>query len=276
MNMEEVRANLAAIVERAMSGEASPQQAERAPFTGSIDMTSRQEPATCHTCGNGFTANVMLNRGIVILKTINCPTCCKAWEDKNNPDPRTVEAMREASWLKLCPGEYHDTDEARVRKEAGDAITNEILGWQGDNGMGIIGSTGRCKTRLMFLYLKKRHMLGTQVRYINAVKFADELADAYGRGSHDAERWMKEIERVPVLFIDDLGKEKLTERVETFYYRCTEYRYSERLPLFFTSNLTGAKLQARWDDVANRNGFWADRAAPIIRRIRERCKSFTL
>lgn len=277
MDADEVRNRLEALVAKAKEAlDAPPMEPVSVESTcAPVAITQEDVLAQCRTCGGQFTSRRMLNFGALMLQTINCEKCCREYQERNEPARRDTAELRAASWAKLCPAEYLETDEQRVRHEAGD-IATDILGWEGGKGMGIIGATGRCKTRLMFLYLRRRHMGGEQIRYINAVKFADELADAYGTGSHDAERWMRDIERSPLLFIDDLGKEKLTERVEVFYYRCAEYRYSEKLPIFFTSNLTGKELQKRWDEAANRGGFWADRAAPTVRRIRERCHSFIL
>lgn len=268
------RSALERIVAQAREQLAAPTPAP--PTNGGVPSpTYEEQEQDCETCHRPFRAKVC-NFGGLRIVTRNCQPCCDDYERRNNPDPATVQEMREAAWADLCPAEYQDTDEAKVRLSAGDKVVNEVLGWDCSRGLGLVGSTGRCKTRLMFLLLRVRHMAGAKIRYVNAVNFADELADAYGRGSDDAERWMKSIERAPLLFIDDLGKEKTTERVLTFYYRMTEHRTSNRLPLFFTSNLTGAPLQKRWDEAAHRGGFFADHASAIIRRLKERCKSISL
>ncbi len=266
------RERLAAIVERqratASASEAAP--APSAPVEGVPTPRIESQESECETCHQPFTASVGVFGNFRIVAR-NCQACVADYERRNNPDAATIQQCREKAWEALCPPQYRDTDEAKLRFAAGSATVDRVLTWDSGRGLGLIGETGKGKTRLMFRLMERLHMAGAKIRYINAVNFADELANAYGKGSDDAERWMRALERAPLLFIDDLGKEKCTERVETFYYRVTEYRTAQKLPIFYTSNLTLKLIQQHWDDAANRGGFWVDRASAITRRIKNFC-----
>ena len=51
-----------------------------------------------------------------------------------------------------------------------------------------------------------------------------------------------------LLFIDDIGAEKMTEWVAETFYLILNYRYNEMLPTIFTSNLSPSELAERIGD----------------------------
>lgn len=273
--MAETRRNLAEIAAKAAQNDT--QRVAEDADAGMVPKASvERQNSICKTCGAKFLANIGV-MGAMRIVQMHCEACCEAYRREQNPEPEDLRQRREQSWLALCPAEYRDTDETRVRFEIGDEVVNKALAWTHDRGLRLVGQTGKCKTRLMFLVLKKFHMAGKTIRVMNGATMADQLADAYtGRGQHEAESFMRGIEKAPLLFIDDLGKGKFTERVDVFLYRLSEYRSSNRLPLFYTSNLTTTHLQSEWDRLAHAGGFWADRAGPTIRRIKLCCQGIPL
>ena len=66
-----------------------------------------------------------------------------------------------------------------------------------------------------------------------------------------------------MVLLDDLGKEKLTERVECEPFNLIEERSQHLRPIIVTTNTTGDTLESRFDD---------DRAGPFLRRVREFCE----
>jgi DNA replication protein DnaC len=73
--------------------------------------------------------------------------------------------------------------------------------------------------------------------------------------------------RAEILFIDDIGKEKYTERVESEFYDLIETRTAHLRPILWTANTSGAGLEAMMSP---------DRGAPILRRLREFTEIITL
>jgi DNA replication protein DnaC len=65
---------------------------------------------------------------------------------------------------------------------------------------------------------------------------------------------------VHVLLLDDLGKNKMTDRAEASLYELLEYRTSHRKPTIWTSNSNAKQL---------RTMFSVDRAEAIMRRLIE-------
>jgi len=99
------------------------------------------------------------------------------------------------------------------------------------------------------------------VRAIHAKQFERWCARMFDRDD-DARRQLETLRRAEVLFIDDLGKEKFTERVESELYDLVETRTAHLRPILWTSNATATRLKEMLS---------ADRGEPIIRRLKEFC-----
>jgi DNA replication protein DnaC len=63
-----------------------------------------------------------------------------------------------------------------------------------------------------------------------------------------------------VLFIDELGKEKMTDRVESEFMWVLDQRCSWKRPMFITTNLMGEQFKQIWS---------RDRASAILGRFKE-------
>jgi DNA replication protein DnaC len=241
------------------------------PFTGEV-----VEESIC-ACGEPFTARILLINGLVSpIKVQRCQTCIDEYDAaKREEERKALRDIRANRFADICPPLYRETDIERAIKEKGldRKKVCEILTWRPERdgiGLGIIGHSRMIKTRLMYALLKYLVIEeGWNVAAINAAKFADTLAGKYGEGSGSAERWLSTLCKVPLLFVDDVGKEKMTERAEVAFYRIVEERTSHLLPILFTSNLTSKELKARMTD---EGGVMSDRAEPITERLKEFCK----
>jgi len=103
-----------------------------------------------------------------------------------------------------------------------------------------------------------RHNVGV----VRDVDFARECADQF-KDNHD-ERTLKRWRTCDVLFIDDLGKCRITERVQTELFNLVDSRTSNGLPILWTSNFDSKGLIRRFAS--------PDDAAPIVRRLVESCQ----
>lgn len=252
----------------------------------------KSEPAVCEECKREFLAVVCYLGGREMARGKFCEKCVEEIKARLASDETESRGERlKRTWEAICPEDYRDTDLVRLRadmlrrrmtlKGAPDKPISLDEIWRHDpkspKGLGLIGISGQRKTRIIFELLRRwHHQHGQKIMAINAVHFADELAAVYENGAGFAERFMERLEKAPKLLIDDLGKEKLTERVEATYYRIVEYRKGHKLPLFFTANMTGNDLAAKWKMNAKAQGFYSDRAEPIVRRLREMTDSITI
>jgi DNA replication protein DnaC len=97
---------------------------------------------------------------------------------------------------------------------------------------------------------------------VRDVDFARECADQFKDG-HDGKK-LKSWRTCAVLFIDDLGKCRITERVQTELFDLVDSRTSNGLPILFTSNFDRTGFIKRFAS--------PDDAAPIVRRLVESCQ----
>lgn len=203
------------------------------------------------------------------LDTVRCKTCNKTWNEKSPhwlagqrlgqcEDCRKIEA--EESFTKLCPPLYQKTDPARLPA----AQLTAALQWKlGPRGLIMLGETGLGKSRVAWLVIRQT-MLATKqnlrVQFFDGISFGHEIARHYRK--EDAEDWLDSVANAHLVFFDDLGKLKLTERAEVELFGLIERRCAAEKPVIVTTNDTGDTLAARMTD---------NRGPALIRRLREFC-----
>lgn len=126
-----------------------------------------------------------------------------------------------------------------------------------------MGTSGVGKTRAMWTLLARLHMDGYDVVAIDSAEFTRSVATRYSESPSQAVAWIESMIDADIFFIDDFGKGKLTERVESELFGIVEGRVKNLRPIMFTSNLDAGGL---------RNQMSADRSEPLIRRLIEFCE----
>lgn len=123
------------------------------------------------------------------------------------------------------------------------------------NSMIFFGSTGTGKTHLAaaisnHVINDKHHpvMFGTYIEYLDRIR--SEFSDT--------EHTKHEMKSLPLLVIDDLGKEKQTAWSDQTLFEIINYRYEHRLPILITTNLSPDELTRRYDKA-------------VISRLHEMC-----
>lgn len=103
----------------------------------------------------------------------------------------------------------------------------------------LCGITGSGKTHLAVSVLRyAASKFGMEAAFVTGVDLIEML-----RANQDDEELVNKYKNVPILVIDDYGREKLTEWVEKTLFRIFNHRYNEMLPTIITSNLTAKNLQ---------------------------------
>ena len=166
---------------------------------------------------------------------------------------------REAAWKALCPPLYQQTDPARLPDQI--AYHNAMSFSYSPVGLLLVGPTGGGKSRIAWEWLRRAWDEGKSISAFTAVEFSHECGKRFFDGSGEA--WIGQVSRAKVLFIDDIGKGRLTDRGESELFGLVEYRTSHLLPIVATMNLSGAGLADRLSE---------DRGAPLVRRLKEFCK----
>lgn len=170
------------------------------------------------------------------------------------------QERRQEAFNAICPPLYRESDSQRIPA----AFLRECEAWEfGSEGLGFIGLAGCGKTRAAWMLLKRLHFSGVRVFGITATGFAKACADQW----HDdpqakalAEDTLTRCRRTKVLLLDDLGKNKFTERAELELFDLLEHRSSHGLPIIWTANAGRETLKQMLSP---------DRGEPILRRLVE-------
>ncbi len=112
----------------------------------------------------------------------------------------------------------------------------------------MMGSVGVGKTsNLALLAWGIAKFLCTLSRFISV----GDLFDLFFR--NDVEK-IEELRKCPILFLDDLGREYTTDFPLSRFENFVEYRYSNLLPSFVTTNLSFGDLQKKegWERIVDR------------------------
>jgi DNA replication protein DnaC len=168
---------------------------------------------------------------------------------------------REHKFATICPSLYQKTEANRLPATQ----LAKALEWQyGARGLILLGDTGKGKSRVAWTLLKRVLVEDKKEQgfmWFDAISFGHQIAKHYR--DEDAEDWLDRVAQCPLVFFDDLGKLKLTERAEVELFGVIERRCAAELPIIVTTNDTGDSLAARMTD---------NRGPAMIRRLREFCE----
>lgn len=243
----------------------------------SINVISETAKGKCMGCGGEFDFGVIKFDGVPILVQKWCPTCIEQRNESAKEDAdAAADRERVAQWDKLCPVDYRKTDLKRLQREmremnvapkvVGTGLTMYVTQFCDhvmqfdlkERGVALVGRTGRGKTRLMWLLLRRWFFRGVRILTINGATFADEVAASYDDGSKAADEFLKRYIQVPILFWDDMDKLRITDRSETAAYRLLEERRANGRVLCFTANSTPEELSRRMTE---------QRGGPVLTRL---------
>lgn len=108
-------------------------------------------------------------------------------------------------------------------------------------GLIFMGNVGTGKTHLAAAIAHHLAERGVGVKFGNITDIFQSLRSEFGSD----EDTLKDLKKMPLLVIDDLGKERDTEWQKETIYSIVNYRYERALPMIFTTNLTAAELSSR-------------------------------
>lgn len=210
----------------------------------------------CQNCATVFEAHQVFFEGKAIIVQRYCPTC---YDQISRKRDAARHAELEAKWREKCPADFLATDPKDPRLNI--KAVGQVLDWEfGPKGLLLYGPTARGKTRGMWLLLQRLFFEGKNFKAMSAATFCEKSSDAAGRGESD--EFTESLVGTQILFIDDIGKGKMTERNAGALFNVLDQRFINQKPVFMTMNLIGDELAKRIDP---------DMGAPLVRRMREFC-----
>jgi DNA replication protein DnaC len=117
-------------------------------------------------------------------------------------------------------------------------------------GLFLSGPVGTGKTYLTACLVN--HLIEKEIRVLfgNVLDLLGRIRKSYDPETQEEEwRIMDEMAAVPLLIIDDLGKEKVRPWVEQTLYHIVDARYRENKALVVTSNYSLGDLEKRYEEV---------------------------
>ena len=225
------------------------------------DSEEREKVFTCEETGQEFTGVQVRFGGGWFPPHRFHPDVLDAQQEKEKQADRDAKAQARAHTLLTqyqndCPAIMLETDLERLPRKGRETV----MDWQHQpTGIILHGVTGKGKTRLMWAKVKQLSELGVGWQFWSARKLADTLSESWDKRQH--EKIMVGLHRCPVLFLDDVGKERVTGRWETELFDMVNARTENARPTFISTNFQGGALVARYKD--------AEMAAALLRRLRE-------
>lgn len=190
----------------------------------------------CCYCADGG----RVSRGIGKLEL--CPRCTGT---SAVPAPEDPERRMHIPW------KYRDVTFAHWKPDNGGErlrCQSYVAAWPPEKPlMFLTGNRGTGKTTLAIAILRtalERH--GAAGQFWLAQRLLDRINATYDDEAEETlQQVMGQMEKVPLLVIDDLGSEKSTEAARSRLFAIIDHRYSNGLPLVVTSNAAPQELDPR-------------------------------
>jgi DNA replication protein DnaC len=117
-------------------------------------------------------------------------------------------------------------------------------------GLYIHGDVGTGKTHIAYALKRKWDEKSNHpAKFLSTTELLREMRLDFDRDNYSKKRLDEEImESKHLLFLDDVGAEKITDWVGETFYLIVNKRYNDMVPIIFTSNLPIAALAERIGD----------------------------
>jgi DNA replication protein DnaC len=179
--------------------------------------------------------------GVAIYETL-CTPCMVHW----NKMVMSVGMPKEPKPETPMPALFEDTEPERI----GEPLSQFAVAWQpSGKGLLIHGSTRKGKTRTAWYIanrLWKTDKYKNKYLFLTMFELEARIASSWGNSTWD--KTMLHMTNVPLLFLDDLGKEKMTDRMASCLFALVDQRTMHQRPTIITTNLTGETLLERFHD----------------------------
>ena len=214
---------------------------------------------TCPDCGASFDSEsvtfALLGRNVT-FREMACEPCRDQREINANAQVAQSSTHHRQAWETIAPRAYQGFSRSTL-PESSQSVSDTVLRWShSERGIGLSGASRSGKTFILTELMRLKYEAGHSVHMPTASDFA------YSVGSgHDGDRreMIGKCLSVDLLFIDDIGNARYTDRVEKDLFHVLENRKRNLKPVFCTINGKGADLAASMSEHS---------AIPIVNRLR--------
>lgn len=217
---------------------------------------------TCKSCGKVYSA---LTLNSILWTTGYCFPCSeKVVAEMIEGELKEKNSRRKDKFKKLCPKIYHDFDKEKLPRKD---VYIDILGSEfKTRGLILFADSRMGKTRIAWQLLKRIYLIeGFEFEAITELHFAHRVSE-FGR-SETLKDWIDKLCNVKFLFIDDLGKAVMTERVSAELFYIFEERMSNNRPIIITMQINPEAYATK---ISNRSGN--EMADAILNRLKTHCE----
>ena len=239
-------------------------------------VTDERIEVPCRECGSPQDCN----KGMVEdfgMRSVVCDDCCNAFLAKQHEE--SAVGSYKAPITDFIPQLYLETEFNELPAEARniwrygyqfkddkkniDIDSPPIQQWQpSPKGIYILGASRTGKTRTLCILLKRLYEQGVKFKLFQAGQFHASLVEAKKSNISSAySRWRNEQINVPVLAIDDLFAEKMTETIQAGLFEVIEQRMARKLPILITTQVKRAEAVKQFNDPL--------RGEALLNRLRE-------
>ncbi|XCH78306.1 MAG: ATP-binding protein [Candidatus Dehalobacter alkaniphilus] len=265
------------------------------------------QPVPCEYCGAmRYTKGFNFGNKIYWMPTgpelCTCPEAVKAHEQaeaerlaKEEAEHKAEEARKLKDRIRRIIGEsgmgerflrrtfetFQITDDnqsaAKTAKRYADAF-DDLMPKRGQpepgrNGLFIAGPKGTGKTHLAAAIANQLIQKGTPVICMTMIDLLERIKRTFAKEGADEGAVLSLYKTVPLLVIDDMGKEPPTEWAVSTIYNIINGRYEAYLPTVVTTNYDDKALITRMTPQATRDSITAE---ATIDRLMEMCRGVVL
>lgn len=204
------------------------------------------EIALCRECRREFDSHSQSFDvvGVSIqLRENYCEDCRQGWEAKLSSS--SLPDRSRQKWESICDAAYLGFEMDKL-PEPSRQFAAKVFEWQfGARGVGLAGESRIGKTFVITELFRRWHERGKRVKMVLATDFAYAMGDPDQTARR---RMIDDCIDADMLFIDDIAKPKMTDRVETDLFHVLERRKRNLRPVFATLNGGGKTLAAMLSD----------------------------
>ena len=227
-----------------------------------VHLSSHRIESKCRRCAVPFSCQAIQVGSELWPTTFYCDPCFDvARAEFDHAEREQYRLKRARAWTEdVGRDAFTDTDPSQLNPR----LLARVMAWQHNpKGLLLHGPSGRTKSRLMFMLARRTYVDdAVPVLVTRATACARKVSD-FNNSVGSTEAYIRQLISVPVLFIDDLGKETQSERWESALIEILDARNAARRPCVVTTNYVGDKLAERYRDRSTGDA--------VVRRLREFC-----